>query len=273
MIVTRSYPFEPGQAVVCDTARSYFGSRPIPLARAVVLRTGGITRRTKKYSGTIWETTSEFIIVQLLDADGAPVDKPRRMGASRFGYVGWCPHCELAAHQYEHGLACPQCGGPTPEPPPNRWLRRVFGEGNDHHPRMIAQALRTPDLTRNEIWKLIDAATWEQRHAFYAQFGLDQYAIDERHRRELDHLADLEDAEGFGRVAERAQRFQRNLNAILAFVQRMTEADEAADALEFGPAPAALAPLAPEQIEPDGEDDISRWLRAQAERHEQRKAA
>lgn len=257
----RSFPFEPGQVVVCDLSRPSVNSRPIPLTRAIVLRTSGETSR--QAGSTLWKYTNEFVTVQFL-AGG----KPKRMKAHSFVHAGWCAACELPAHQGDEGLICPRCEGPANEPPPDLWIRRTWNKWETSGPLQLAQALRTPELTRYEIWYMLNQAEKARRAAMYERFGVRRSQFSERANYALSDMADVEDAEGFARELQSITGAYENLRWFIGLVREAI----ADDAPEFA-APVALAPLPAEQVTPDGEDDISRWLRTQAERHERRKAA
>jgi hypothetical protein len=268
-VITRTYPFAPGEAIVFQRERFAPLKQPLCLVRAVVERVSGRSERESAFSTLV--SINEFVTVRL--ADG----RRRRMKVKKAAHAGFCLACATPAHQSTDGaLICPQCGSPANTPPPDLWIVRAFGEDtmNALGARLVAQALATPDATGSAIWERVHALDSARKQAMADRFGVSEselWGIPEFARRELEESAIREDVAGYQAHIDAHRRRGTLLNRLLTLLSELdseAQADLPMIALLNPP-----ADMPADDRTPDGDDDLTRWLAGQVERHEQRKAA
>lgn len=237
-----TFPFQPGQAVLHVAYGAH--NRPYSLTPAVVVCVVGERVRV------------------------APVDggRPKYVAAKLLVHAGFCAPCGHAAMHTASGLRCPLCGElADPTPPPPSWVAVNFPAFRRELPRRVRLAVLNPGATRREIHELARREASEHICAFRARVGVsfaDMHRHGERVSWLLEEAIEADDTEGFRAILAAAEERRLTLREALAVLL-------AGDDLLTRTGP--LEPV--EDRTPDGEDDITIWLRDQMERGEQRRRA
>lgn len=225
--------FEPGMAiVVCPRYQSEH--QPLVIARAVVLRVAG----DELVGDGPWQrrTIGGRVTIRPLDRQHA-----RWTHAINLVPAGYCPQCDQLAHQGPSGIpSCPRCQQPAPHLPSEDRLLRTYPAGDAFWPRLVrrylaAEGRRTIQEIRREL-----------------------------HAERDEALREAIKASGIGKI---------EIGNDIRLQDELVTAAELGDLVRFKSAWQAAQPFGDDRVpDPQGaNDDVTRWLRAQVERHEQRR--
>jgi hypothetical protein len=271
--VPTTWPFQVGEAVYyVNGMRETLPPAPVP---AVIVR---VCERWRTYH---WASVS------ILRSDKV---RPSKVHCATLVYRGYCPRCEVPAHADGSRLFCPTCGADVRElPPPDDLVIRWFPFDDYSRSMAMHRAALDPSLT----WSQAKAASDETLAATYAA-ALARLGITEPETRstsdfdgtyDIHRINEMRYCALVGNDAGLLAAHDAILNApktidTAAMYDKLAELglmvvkcwkalkDEEADDLPPLPRPGrpVLLPL-PERTaddaEPDGADDLTRWLTQQ----------
>lgn len=249
------WPFQPGEAVYYEPS-NHSMTRPYisELAKATV-----VSCRDNRIS------------IQREDKS-----KVSTVDARNLSYRGYCPHCEQPAVALPNkSLICPMCDKPAlAEPLPDLLALRLFPRDSWKTPMTVRRAFDNPTWpfwsVRDAVSELVEAAY----KGMLERFQLKELRPRNEHdwvrhyngERLLEFYAVLGDEAGFQATYRDLEEYANKPSAALREIMQSLFGDEL-------PAPRAVVvnlPPLPERIaddsEPDGADDLTRWLECQFKR-------
>lgn len=229
----RGFKFERGQAVL--------------ILQAPAAHKGYITT----VPGVVLNAGDYFITVQTDHG-------PKRVKPTILHHRGYCPLCEVAAHLDDGRLVCPRCEGDAGAPVPDRLLPEWTWP--NQYGVCLDRTMLCHGCTQKEAFSILD----RERRAQWAAM-LERVGLTESYRRDrfwwADGTRDIEermhsaaargDADAFLEGVEQLKRMACH-NAAYRLVQALDEQD--GNALPTRPTA---------DTEPDGADDLTRWLDGQ----------